>query len=416
MALKAVKGTRDIKSPEVSNWSSYEEIARELFNLYGFEEIRTPIFEYTEVFARGIGEDTDIVHKEMYTFLDRKKRSITLRPENTASVVRAFIEHRMNLDPGTKKLFYIGPMFRYERPQKGRYRQFYQTGVEVFGSSNPYVDAETIEMVVNLLKKLGLSGLKVEINSVGCEKCRPDFRKALQDYLIQYDDKLCGDCRRRKDTNPLRVLDCKVPTCKEIVKNAPSIQDSLCDDCNTHQEKVFHYLDMFNVDYKLQTSLVRGLDYYTKTVFEVIADSLGSQNAVLGGGRYDGLVKELGGPDIPAFGFALGMDRLMMILGEEKLKKEKQTVYILPVSDNLDYALSCFKVLKEKEIKTIVATETKSLKSGLKYVNKVNGTYVLIAGEDEFSKNIVILKNMDTKEQKEINFDKLAEEIENEVK
>jgi len=415
MVLKAVKGTRDILSPAIKNWSIYEKTAREIFHLYGFDEIRTPIFEYTEVFARGIGEDTDIVHKEMYTFKDKKGRSITLRPENTASVVRAFIEHSMHMEPGAKKLYYIGPMFRYERPQKGRYRQFYQTGAEVFGSSNPFVDAETIEMVVRLLNNLGLKGLKVEINSVGCSECRPGFQNALQKYLDDYEEKLCSDCKRRKETNPLRVFDCKVKGCKQVIENAPTIQNYLCDECKDHQNKVFHYLRMQNVEFELKTSLVRGLDYYTKTVFEVIADSLGAQNAVLGGGRYDGLVKELGGKDVPAFGWALGMDRLMMIIGERELEQTQKPIYILPVSDNLDYSLKCSFLLKEKDIAAVVATETKSLKSGLKYVNKVDGKYVLIAGEDEAEKDIVILKNMATGEQKEIEFKKLAQEIENEI-
>lgn len=415
MAFKAVKGTRDIKAPEVRNWSTYEKIARELFHLYGFEEIRTPIFEYTEVFARGIGEDTDIVHKEMYTFNDKKGRSITLRPENTASVVRSYVENSMQLEPGIKKLYYIGPMFRYERPQKGRYRQFYQTGAEVFGSSNPFVDAETIEMVVNLLKKLGLSGLRVEINSVGCENCRPDYRNALQDYLNSYEEKLCEDCKRRKDSNPLRVLDCKILGCKEVVNNAPSIQDHLCNDCVNHQEKVFHYLKIQNVVFELKTTLVRGLDYYSKTVFEVIADSLGSQNAVLGGGRYDGLVEELGGKNTPAFGWALGMDRLMMIIGERELEKKPESIFILPVSENLDYSIKCSTILKNEGFPTVLATEPKSLKSGLKFVNKVNGTYVIIAGEDEALKNILIFKNMKTSMQKEIKFEHLVQEIKNEI-
>jgi histidyl-tRNA synthetase len=415
MALKAVKGTRDILSPDVKNWVAYEKIARKLFNQYGFDEIRTPIFEYTEVFARGIGEDTDIVHKEMYTFQDRKGRSITLRPENTASVVRAYIEHKMHLEPGVKRLFYIGPMFRYERPQKGRYRQFYQTGVEVLKSSNPFIDAETIEMVVRLLKTLGLQGLRVEINSVGCEKCRPNYKEALKSYLNKFEDNLCSDCKRRKDTNPLRVLDCKVKTCKDVTKEAPNIQNHLCDDCKSHQEKVFKYLSMLSVDYELKASLVRGLDYYTKTVFEVIADSLGSQNAVLGGGRYDKLVKELGGQSTPAFGFALGMDRLMMIIGERQLENPVENIYILPVSDNLDYCVKCSKMLKDEGLPAIVVTESKSLKSGLKFVNKVNGKYVLIAGEDEENKGIVIFKNMEKGKQTEIKYENLIKAVKDEI-
>ncbi len=416
MAIKAVKGTRDILAPEIRNWTEYEERARKLFRQYGFEEIRTPIFEYTEIFSRGIGEETDIVHKEMYTFKDRKGRSITLRPENTASVVRSYIEHRMDLDSRIKRLFYIGPMFRYERPQKGRYRQFYQTGAEVFGSAHPFIDADTIEMVVRLLRELGLTGLRVDINSVGCRECRPRYREALQNYLSGHREYLCEDCRRRMEGNPLRVLDCKVPGCKKVVEKAPSIQDYLCDKCRGHQEQVFRFLNLLNVSYQLETGLVRGLDYYTRTVFEVISEGLGSQNAVLGGGRYDNLVKELGGPDVPAFGWALGMDRLMMILGGRKLYKQKPLFYILPIGKEPEYAIQTAALLKDNGYRAVVLADAGSLKSGLKQVNKMNGPFAILAGESERERNVLILRDMENSTQREIPMESLLKEIKNEIK
>lgn len=411
MRIQAVKGTRDIFSPDVENWAAYEALARRLFQLYGFEEIRTPIFEYTEVFARGIGEDTDIVHKEMYTFQDRKGRSITMRPENTASVVRAYVEHQMHQRARVNRLFYIGPMFRYERPQKGRYRQFFQTGAEVFGSSHPFVDAETIELVVRLLNDLGLTGLRVDINSVGCGDCRPGYRDALRSFLLDRKHELCGDCQRRLDTNPLRVLDCKVPGCKAVVEGAPSIQDHLCDGCRIHQDAVLGYLDQLNVDVKLQPELVRGLDYYTRTVFEVISEGLGSQNAVLGGGRYDNLVKELGGPDTPAFGWALGMDRLMMIIGDRQLKPAPDMLCILPVGEDLTYAAAIGKILKDAGLVSMVMPEAPSLKSGLKQVGKAGARYALIAGEQEKEAGIVILRDMEASEQRELQLEDLVKEL-----
>ncbi|NOY22241.1 MAG: histidine--tRNA ligase [Acidobacteria bacterium] len=415
MAIKAVKGTRDILAPEIRNWTKYEEMARKLFRRYGFEEIRTPIFEYSEVFSRGIGEDTDIVNKEMYTFTDRKGRSITLRPENTASVVRSYIEHRMDLQARVKRLFYIGPMFRYERPQKGRYRQFYQTGAEVFGSSHPFVDADTIEMVVRLLRDMGLTGLRVDINSVGCRECRPNYRKALQDFLSGHREVLCEDCKRRMDSNPLRVLDCKVPGCKTVVTDAPSIQDYLCEGCQGHQGQVFQFLDTLDVAYSLEPGLVRGLDYYTRTVFEVISEGLGAQNAILGGGRYDNLVKELGGRDVPAFGWALGMDRLMMVLGNRKLYTEEPTFYVLPIGNDLKYAVATVATLKNAGYHAVVLAEANSLKSGLKQINKAGGRFAILAGESEKEKSVLILRDMGNSVQREIPVGDLLKEIENEI-
>ncbi|BBB33133.1 histidyl-tRNA synthetase [Thermotomaculum hydrothermale] len=415
MPVKTVKGTRDIFYPDIEKWRFFEEKAREILKTYNFKEIMTPIFEYTEVFARGIGEDTDIVHKEMYTFKDRKGRSITLRPENTASVVRAYLEHKMYAEGGIKRLFYIGPMFRYERPQKGRYRQFFQLGVEVFGSKNPYIDAETIELVINLLEKVGLKGLSVKINSLGCEKCRPVYRENLKKFLESVKENLCEDCKRRVDTNPLRVLDCKVPSCKETVKDAPDIQQSLCEDCQKHQDRVFHFLEKMNVKFELDPNLVRGLDYYTRTVFEVVSENLGSQNAILGGGRYDNLVKELGGPDTPAFGWALGIDRLVLLLDNKNFDFSNKTIYVIPAGDSIDYCFSVAKNLRENELAAEVVADSKSLKKALNYVNKQQGRFAIIAGENEAEKNMVVFKNLENRSQKEISFENLVKEIKDEI-
>ena len=415
MPVKTVKGTRDIFYPDIEKWRFFEEKARGVLKTYNFKEIMTPIFEYTEVFARGIGEDTDIVHKEMYTFKDRKGRSITLRPENTASVVRAYLEHKMYAEGGVKRLFYIGPMFRYERPQKGRYRQFFQLGVEVFGSKSPYVDAETIELVINILEKSGLKGLSVKLNSLGCEKCRPVYRENLKKFLESVKDNLCEDCKRRVDTNPLRVLDCKVPSCKETVKNAPNIQQSLCEECKEHQDRVFHYLETMGVKYEVDPNLVRGLDYYTRTVFEVVSENLGSQNAILGGGRYDNLVKELGGPDTPAFGWALGIDRLVLLLDDKVVDLSNKTIYVIPAGDSIDYCFKVAKTLRESNLPAEVISDSKSLKKALNFVNKQNGRYVIIAGESEAEKGMVVFKDLGKRTQKEIVFEKLSEELKNEI-
>ncbi len=412
---KTVKGTRDIFYPDIEKWRFFEENAREILKAYNFKEIVTPIFEYTEVFSRGIGEDTDIVHKEMYTFKDRKGRSITLRPENTASVVRAYLEHKMYAEGGVKRLFYIGPMFRYERPQKGRYRQFFQLGVEVFGSENPYIDAETIELVIALLEKVGLEGLSVKINSLGCKKCRPVYRDNLKKFLEGIREKLCEDCKRRIETNPLRVLDCKVPSCKEAVKDAPNIQQSLCEDCLEHQKKVHGFLDAMNVKYILDPNLVRGLDYYTRTVFEVVSENLGSQNAILGGGRYDNLVKDLGGPETPAFGWALGIDRLVLLLNDNVVDTSNKTVYVIPAGNSLNYCFEVAKELRKEGLPCEVVTDAKNLKKGLNFVNKQNGKFAVIAGESEQEKKTVIFKNLEEKSQKEIEFKNLSKEIKHEI-
>src|SRR5579863_7237690 len=331
--IKAVKGMRDILPPSSTAWNQVEAIARELFRTYNYQEIRTPILEETGLFARGVGEETDIVSKEMYTFDDRDGSSLTLRPEATASVMRAYIEHRLDQIPGLQKLYYIGPMFRRERPQKGRYRQFYQIGAEAIGSESPMVDAEVIEMVIDLLRRAGLEGFQLLINSVGDKNCRPQYVALLKEKLLAVASRLCDDCQRRAETNPLRVLDCKVPQDQEIINALPSIQNHLCEPCRTHFSAVKGRLDNRGIPYEVRPRMVRGLDYYMRTTFEVVHGGLGSQNSVLGGGRYDGLAESLGSRvPAPGIGFSIGEDRLVMTL-EENVKAQPLDVFIAPLGE-----------------------------------------------------------------------------------
>jgi histidyl-tRNA synthetase len=314
--IKAVKGTRDLLPPSTDVWNRVEAAARAIFRVYNYHEIRTPIFEETQLFARGVGAETDIVTKEMYTFVDRDETSLTLRPENTASVIRAFIEHRLDQRPGVQKLYYIGPMFRRERPQKGRYRQFFQIGAEAIGSESPVVDAEVIEMVVAILKGVGLSGFHLLLNSVGDANCRPQYVERLREALKPVAAQMCGDCQRRAETNPLRVLDCKVEADQPTIEKLPHITDCLCDPCRTHFDAVKQYLTDRGIEYEVRPRLVRGLDYYMRTTFEVVHGALGAQNSVLGGGRYDGLAESLGSKvHSPGIGFSIGEDRLVMAGG-----------------------------------------------------------------------------------------------------
>ncbi|MEN8751909.1 MAG: histidine--tRNA ligase, partial [Desulfobacterales bacterium] len=313
--IRLIRGFKDILPGEVELWQAVEKVARELLEDFGFKEIRIPIMERTELFARSIGEDTDIVEKEMYTFPDRKGDLITLRPEATASIVRAYIQHRLYATDPVQKFYTIGPMFRRERPQKGRYRQFYQINAEIFGVPSGLADVQLIFLLVTLFSRLQVPDIKAHINSLGCPKCRPKFKVALSEFLAAVSDKLCADCRRRKDRNPLRVLDCKVPACREAMAEAPSILDHLCSECKVDFAEVKSMLQKLGVPFVVDKNLVRGLDYYARTTFEIQTESLGAQNAVAGGGRYDGLVGELGGPDIPATGFAIGFDRLTELTG-----------------------------------------------------------------------------------------------------
>ncbi len=398
--IKVQKGTKDILPKEMSLWHFLEKKANEVFTKYGASEIRTPIFEATELFARGVGDTTDIVNKEMYTF-EKSDRSLTLRPENTAGVVRAFIENGMHRLSAPIKLWYKGPMFRYERPQAGRQRQFHQVGVEVFGIKQPTADAEVILMAVNYLKELGLNDLTVELNSLGCPKCREEFKNKLKDVIRPYLPKLCEDCQTRFEKNPLRLLDCKSPECQEIYAK-PEIQaviqgDFICEECSEHFEELKSYLDALGIKYERNKLLVRGLDYYNRTVFEIKSNNLGSQNAVCGGGRYDSLVKNLGGEDTPAIGFAMGMERLASLLGEKE--EEKLTAYI--VSNNTLEAIKLAEELRSEGITCEFDLTNKKFVKQLEKASKV-AKYAVILGEDEISKNEVTIKNLDSGEQKTV--------------
>ena len=407
--IKAQKGTKDILPADMPVWHLMEKNAEEIFSRYGAKEIRTPIFEATELFARGVGDTTDIVNKEMYTF-EKSERSLTLRPENTAGVVRSFIENGMHRLPMPVKLWYKGPMFRYERPQAGRQRQFHQVGVEVFGIKQPTADAEVILMAVNYLKSLGLNDLSVELNSLGCPECRDEFKLHLKAVLRPYLKDLCPDCQTRYEKNPLRLLDCKVPECQEIFSK-PEIQevimsDFICEECAEHFNELKKYLDELKINYSINKLLVRGLDYYNRTVFEIKSNNLGSQNAVCGGGRYDSLVRNLGGEDIPAIGFAMGMERLAYLLGE---KEDKKTTAFV-VSNNPAEALKLAEELRKDGISCEFDLSNKKF---VKQIEKASKTakYALILGEDELAAGKVTVKNLETSEQKTISRQIVKSEI-----
>jgi len=411
--IQLIRGFKDILPGESELWQHIEKTAAGLFEDFGFKEIRVPIMERTELFARSIGEDTDIVEKEMYTFPDRKGDLITLRPEATASIVRAYIHHKLYAADPVKKFYTIGPMFRRERPQKGRYRQFYQLNAEVFGTGSPYVDAQLIFMLKILFNRLGVTDIMAHVNSLGCPECRPDFKSALKAYLGGKQAALCSDCRRRMDRNPLRVLDCKVPGCREAMVTAPSILEHLCDPCHGHFETVKAALVNLGTPFKIDKRLVRGLDYYTRTTFEMQTGSLGAQSAVAGGGRYDGLVKMLGGPEIPATGFAIGFDRLAEIVARAGNGFDRNPDLFVaalgqtaqPIAFEWISKLSAAGILAEMDF------AGRSLKSQMKRANRMGAAYVLMGGGDELDKKIATLRNMTTKEQTEIPFEGLTETI-----
>ena len=407
--IKAQKGTKDILPADMPVWHLMEKNANEIFSKYGAKEIRTPIFEATELFALGVGDTTDIVNKEMYTF-EKSERSLTLRPENTAGVVRSFIENGMHRLPMPVKLWYKGPMFRYERPQAGRQRQFHQVGVEVFGIKQPAADAEVILMAVNYLKSLGLNDLSVELNSLGCPECRDEFKLHLKAVLRPYLKELCPDCQVRYEKNPLRLLDCKVPECQEIFSK-PEIQDVImsdfiCEDCAEHFNELKKYLDELKINYSVNKLLVRGLDYYNRTVFEIKSNNLGSQNAVCGGGRYDSLVKNLGGEDIPAIGFAMGMERLAYLIGNKE--DEKLTAFV--VSNNPTEAIKLTEALRREGISCEFDLSNKKFVKQIEKASK-SAKYAIILGEDELAAGNVTIKNLETGEQKTVPQKALKSEI-----
>ena len=409
--INVVKGTKDILPQDASMWHLLEKNALEIFTKYGYKEIRTPIFEVTELFARGVGDTTDIVNKEMYTF-EKSERSLTLRPENTAGVVRSYIENGMSRLSAPVKLWYKGPMFRYERPQAGRQRQFHQVGVEMFGIKEPTADAEAILLAVNYLKSLGLNDLDVEINSLGCPNCREVYKNKIKEVLKPEFDNLCEDCQNRYEKNPLRLLDCKVDSCKEIFEK-PEIKaviksDFICEDCAEHYSKLKTYLDELNVKYTENKLLVRGLDYYNRTVFEIKSNNLGSQNAVCGGGRYDSLVRNLGGDDTPAVGWAMGMERLISLI--PSIETDKLDGYI--VSNSPIEAFKLTEELRNKGLNVEFDLQNKKFTKQLEKASKI-ANYAFILGEDEIKNNTVSVKNLSTATQKQLDREQLWSEFKN---
>ena len=408
--IKAPKGTKDIIGDEAKKYTYISNVTQKMFENYGYSYAKTPIFEETELFKRGIGEATDVVEKEMYTFKDKGDRSITLRPENTASMVRCYLEHSIYAKEDVARFYYNGSMFRYERPQAGRQREFNQIGVEVFGEKSPILDAEVIAMGYNLLKKLGITDLEVKINSVGSKGSRTIYREKLVEHFQTHLDDMCNDCRDRINRNPLRLLDCKVDGHKDFYKAAPSIIDYLFEDERKHYEEVKKYLDIFGVKYTEDPTLVRGLDYYSSTVFEIVTNKLGSQGTVLGGGRYDNLLKELGDKDIPAVGFAAGVERIMMLLDD--YPKNTPDVYIAWLGDTtIETAMNIAENLRKNDLKVHIDFSSKGMKSHMKKADKLAVKYCVILGEDELNKDVVLLKNFETREQEEIKIEEILEKV-----
>jgi len=407
LLIKAVKGTRDLLPPATDVWNRVEAVSRAAFRAYNYHEIRTPILEETQLFARGVGADTDIVTKEMYTFLDRDDTSLTLRPENTAPVIRAYIEHRLDQRPGVQKLYYIGPMFRRERPQKGRYRQFFQIGAEALGSESPAVDAETIELVLEILSRAGLSGFQLLINSVGDANCRPQYVERLRQELKSVAHAMCGDCQRRAETNPLRVLDCKVEADQPIIDKLPHIADCLCDACRAHFDAVKNYLNDRGIAYEVRPRLVRGLDYYMRTTFEVVHGALGAQNSVLGGGRYDGLAESLGSKvHAPGIGFSIGEDRLVMSV-EDAQATEPLDLFIAPLGEPaLRHAAVLARDLRRGGASVELAEG--KLKRAMELANKLGARFTLILGEEELAAGRYALKDMASGEQRQVTREEIA--------
>jgi histidyl-tRNA synthetase len=414
--MKAVKGTRDILPPASAVWNHVEAAAREVFRVYNYHEIRTPIFEETALFSRSVGADTDIVTKEMYTFDDRDGSSLTLRPEATASVMRAYIEHRLDQIPGVKKFYYMGPMFRRERPQKGRYRQFFQIGAEAIGSESPIVDAEVIEMVIGILRGAGLDDFHLLINSVGDANCRPAYIAALQEKLRDVAPRMCADCQRRAQTNPLRVLDCKVPEDQPVIDTLPTILEHLCPDCAGHFESVRSYLDAARIPYEVRPRLVRGLDYYMRTTFEVTHGALGAQNSVLGGGRYDGLAESLGSRvPAPGIGFSIGEDRLVMSVesAHPDAYRPVVDVFLAALGDQAElHAGGVAAELRSAGI-SLERSVDRKLKRALEVANKMGARYALILGDNEIAAGTYLLKDMASGEQRSLPREALAAQIKN---
>ncbi|MFP4135485.1 MAG: histidine--tRNA ligase [Candidatus Acetothermia bacterium] len=414
MKYYAPKGLNDITPEEMPYWHAVESEVRETMPLYGYNEIRTPLMEKTEVFARGVGEDTDVVSKEMYTFEDKGGRSVTLRPENTASVVRAYLEHKYYGKEELSKWYYLGPMFRYESPQKGRSRQFHQYGAEAIGSNDPALDAELIDLGADLLESLGLQDVGLSLNSIGCPEDREEYVEELVDYLKPHEEELCEDCQARLGTNPLRILDCKNETCQSVVEDGPEITDYLCDECQSHFDRVKGYLNELGLDYELDPKLVRGLDYYTKTVFEVYSSDLGAQDALIGGGRYDGLVELFGGDPTPAVGFAGGIERLVLLLRElEGVEPEKSSLDLYLASLDEETKRKGAELvgnLRRSGVRAEMDYLDKSLQGQLGYADRYGAQLTAILGPEELADREVTLRDMETGDQTRVPVDSFTKE------
>ena len=401
--IKKPRGTEDILPNDSKIWRLIENTAHEICAKYGYKEIRTPVFEDTSLFSRGVGDTTDVVQKEMYTFNDKGGRSITLRPEGTASLVRSYIENSLYANPQPTKLYYLISCYRYEKPQSGRLREFHQFGLECFGSDSSATDAEIITLAFDFFKTLGVKDLSLNLNSIGCEKCKPKYNEELKKYFSSHIDKLCDTCKDRLEKNPMRIIDCKSPVCQEVCADAPRMIDYLCEDCDSHFNQLTSYLDKLNIKYTIDPNIVRGLDYYTRTVFEISSDALGAQSTVCGGGRYNGLVEELGGKPTPGIGFAMGIERLILILKSQGIELGESlgpNIFVASIGDNA--SLTAQKLVYDLRNKGLWAERDlcdRSVKAQMKYANKLGACYSIVIGDDEVLNNKASLKNMGTGEE-----------------
>lgn len=411
MALitKAIKGTKDVLPKDVHKNQYIEATALDIASKFGYKEIRTPVFEHTELFQRGVGDTTDVVQKEMYTFDDKGGRSITLRPEGTAGAVRSFLENGLCNEALPQKVCYLTSCYRYEKPQAGRLREFHQFGIECFGATSPLADAEMISLAKQIFDELGVKDLHLELNSIGCPECRAEYHKALKEYFSQYKDKLCDTCNDRLERNPMRILDCKSPVCSEIAKGAPVVLDYLCDECKEHFQKVKSYLDAANIEYIVNPQIVRGLDYYTKTVFEFVSDAIGSQGTVCGGGRYDGLLEELGGQHTPSLGFAMGLERLQLVMEAQGCnfpEPSRPDLFIVAMGEKATLkAVEIAKDMRDEGFSVVYDLNGRSLRAQMKYADKLGAKFNVVIGDNEVENKIVSLKDMATGESSEINLD-----------
>ena len=411
-SIRSIKGTQDILPEESMKWQSLEDQIRKISSYYGYKEIRTPAFENTKLFSRGVGEETDIVSKEMYSWTDQGGENLTLKPELTAPVARAYIQHNLGRIRPINKLYYIDALFRRERPQKGRYRQFHQFGVEAFGSEHPEIDAEVIALAISVFESLGLEGLKLSLNSIGSAECRENYRTALKDYLKPYFNDLTETSQKRFNDNPLRILDTKAPNEIEILEDAPKISNYLTNDDQTHFNELIEYLDILEIEYELMPKLVRGLDYYSRTTFEITSLDLGAQNAICGGGRYDGLTEILGGKPTPGIGFAAGMERILLAMKDDQFNKDEVKIYIVGLGDNtLTTVIKLAEDLREQNLSTEFDVLRRSLKAQLREANKMNVKYAIIIGDEELESNQIEVKNFSTGSQQKIELSKIVDHM-----